>query len=54
VLQRAPMDEKTYVGTFKIRYPPTSAKITSGDQAASTGGNWLMFPIASNKPETTV
>ncbi len=42
-----------HVGTFRIRYPPTSAKITSGDQAASTGGNWLMLPMASNRPETT-
>src|SRR5579864_643024 len=45
---------KRYVGTFRIRYPPTNAKITSGDHAASTGGSWLMLPMASNSPETTV
>jgi hypothetical protein len=43
---------KLYVGTFKIKYPPSKAKIKSGDQAASTAGNWLMFPMDSNNPAT--
>src|SRR5579884_1627503 len=41
-----------YVGTFRIKYPPASAKIRSGDHAASAGGSWLKFPIASNKLDT--
>ena len=45
---------RSYVGTLSTRYTPTKAKMTSGDQAASTGGNELMFPIDSNRPETTV
>ena len=42
-----------YVGTFKIRYPPKSAKIRSGDQAAMAGGSWLIFPMASNISDVT-
>ena len=45
-------DDHPHVGTFKIKYPPTNAKITSGAQAARSGGNWLMLPISSNNPDT--
>jgi len=44
--------QSCYVGTFKIMYPPSSAKIKSGAHAARNGGNWLIFPIASNNPDT--
>ncbi len=43
-----------YVGTFRIKYPPTRMKIRSGDQAASAGGNWLRSPMASKRRDTTV
>lgn len=43
-----------YVGTFKIKYPPTSAKMRSGDQAAIAGGSWLISPMASKSRDTTV
>jgi hypothetical protein len=46
------IDGTCYVGTFRIKYPPASAKIRSGDHAASAGGSWLKFPIASNKLDT--
>ena len=41
----------TYVGTLRIRYPPARPNNTSGAQAASTGGNWLTFPIDSDRRE---
>jgi hypothetical protein len=28
-----------YVGTFRIKYPPTRMKIKSGDHAANAGGS---------------
>jgi hypothetical protein len=34
-------DACSYVGTFKIRYPPTSTKIISGAQAAIAAGSRL-------------
>jgi hypothetical protein len=42
----------SYVGTRKVIYPPSKANIKSGDHAARNGGSSLMFPMASNKPET--
>src|SRR5208337_3250315 len=39
------------VFTRSSKYDPASPKRTSGDHAATTGGNWLRFPIASNKLE---
>ena len=47
-------NSEPYVGTFRIKYPPTNPKIRSGDQAANTGGSWLTFPMDSNSPDTTM
>ena len=43
-----------YVGTFKIKYPPTRIKIRSGDHAARAGGSRLWLPIASKNLVTTM
>src|SRR5262249_23810458 len=40
-------------GVLKIIYPPARPKITSGIHAATGGGSWLTFPIASNSPAVT-
>ena len=34
-----PPDRRPYVGTFNIKYPPTRAKIMSGDHAANGAGS---------------
>ena len=39
------------VFTRSSKYDPASPKRTSGDHAATTGGNWLRFPMASNMLE---
>jgi len=41
-----------YVGTLRIKYPPAKPNNKSGAQAARTGGNWLTFPIDSDKRDT--
>jgi len=40
-----------HVLTRSNRYDPAKPKRTSGDQAATRGGNWLRLPIASNRLE---
>src|SRR5579862_1475301 len=36
-----------YVRILARKYKPASEKITSGDHAATPGGNWFKFPICS-------
>src|SRR5438477_11097354 len=52
-LQSRVLQAPAYVGTFNTRYPPTSPNSRSGDHAASDGGSWLKFPIASKRLDTT-
>ena len=40
------------MGTLRIKYPPAKPKSRSGAHAARTGGNWLTFPMDSDKRDT--